>query len=141
VVRARERVVSAQERLRAAERAAGAGAPAPERRAALAQAIALREARLRAGVLTDPPGWVRDDVAHRVGHRPSARVGLAEQLAPAYGDLAVALERQGSDPVGAGLEAVVSHSALSGDRPSRWWTPPVPPAGGPVPDRGVDLSR
>lgn len=75
----------------------------PEKIASLEQAIAAREAALRADVLSHPPGWVRVDTVTRTALTAEGIAPDPARLASAYGDVAVQAERSGDPAAAASL--------------------------------------
>ena len=139
--RAEQRVVDARQRLAAATQLASDVPDAPSRRVALlSSAIAVREARLRAGILADAPDWARHDLGRRVAAHSVLAPALVGGLARAYGDVAVFADRWGLDAGAATLDHLVSQSPPGAaqdwlELTSRLRSPDL------VPDRGIDLSR
>jgi hypothetical protein len=141
--RAEQRLVDARRRLSAAIDAATEVPVAPPgRMSLLSQAVAVRQARLRAGVLGDPPAWARDDVRHRLERRTGMSSALVEGLARVYGDVAVFADRWGLDAEAGSVDAVVGERPPSPQATQPWLalraqlrSPEV------VRDRGIDLSR
>jgi hypothetical protein len=71
--------------------------------AVLEQAVAAREARLRARVLSHPPNWMRADAAVRTVRTADAIAPDPARLASAYGDAAIHAERSGDPTAAASL--------------------------------------
>lgn len=100
----------------------------------------MRDGRLRAGVLGDPPAWARHDVAARVVTQTALEPAVIAGLARAYGDAAVLADRWGLDGRAPTLERMLGHGP-PGAGPewasltSRLRSPGVEP------ERGIDLSR
>lgn len=140
--RAGQRVIEARARLAAASEVVSRTPEAPSRqRALLAEAIAVREERLRSRVLDDAPAWARHDIRRRLAVDDVPRPAVVEGLARAYGDVAVLCDRWGLDAGSATLDQLMG--AL----------PPAPAAhrdwlelslrlrsAGVAPERGIDLS-
>jgi len=95
--RAEADVAATAERVREAETSAVVPVPTSGELRQVMQAIAVREARLRRKILTDPPEWVQRDIAARTAPDPTDPAPDPARLAAAYGDAAVATERRG-DP-------------------------------------------
>ncbi|MEW6475249.1 MAG: MobF family relaxase [Actinomycetota bacterium] len=110
--RAEADVAAAAERVRDAETSSLMAVPTSGELRQVMQAIAVREARLRREILTDPPQWVQRDIAARTAPDATDPAPDPARLAAAYGDAAVAAERRG-DP-GAALELVQDLLATPG---------------------------
>jgi conjugative relaxase-like TrwC/TraI family protein len=85
---ARERVAALEDRLARSEE------PATERMQDLEAAIAVRQGRLQARVLTDPPPWVVTHLRERAEEVPPS-AQLVGRLAAAYGEAAALADRAG----------------------------------------------
>ncbi len=140
--RASQRVVEARARLGAASEAVSRLPEAPSRRRELlAEAVAVREGRLRSGVLDDAPTWARHDIRRRLDVDDVPSHAEVEGLARSYGDVAVACDRWGLDTRSATLEELVGALPPSPaahrewlELSSRLQSPGV------APERGIDLS-
>lgn len=96
--------------------AALAAAPqgtAPEEVANLAKAIAAREARLRADVLSQPPEWLLADIAARAARSADPAMPEPARLAAAYSDAAIQAERSG-EPAASLLPQVLERQLGNG---------------------------
>jgi hypothetical protein len=140
--RAEQRIVGARRRLALATQSAADVAEAPSRRVwLLSQAIGVREARLRAGVLGDAPDWVRHDIRRRLAAHGVPGPALVHGLARAYGDVAVYADRWGLDADAPTLDQVIGQAPPPGatqdwlELASRLASPAV------VAERGIDVSR
>jgi hypothetical protein len=140
--RAEQRVVEAGRRWTAAVEVAGeAPARLPERIGLLSEAVAVREARLRAGVLSDPPDWARRDLSRRVDGSRTLAPATVQALARAYGDVVVFADRWGTDARAASIDEVLGERPPSPEATQPWLalrsqlrSPGV------VAERGVDLG-
>ncbi|MDQ3573474.1 MAG: relaxase domain-containing protein [Actinomycetota bacterium] len=114
----------------------------PARIQELIGAIRVREERLRAGVLRQPPGWLRADVAERVADPKTDAHLRPERLADAYGAVAVFADRAGRRAEASSVQEIVGAEPAD---PQLWgaWKAlhealgPEPP--GAAPEAGVDL--
>jgi len=140
--RAEQRVVEAQRRLDTLADTVAATPATGGQEAVVAQAVAVREARLRAQILTEAPPWLRHDLRRRLEAQPCLSSGVVERLARSYGEVAVHADRWGLDAHAPTLDAVVGQDRLPAAA-ARQWSALASDLRSPAvaPERGMDLSR